>query len=223
MTWSIEQIDSYIEALMVNAEQLISESRLLLDGNAYARSFSLAHFAREELAKVGMLEAAGTKLIAGHKVDFRKLSKRLTDHKEKLRSEFTEAMIMAAGAGITELAEDIAKFGSHMVNYRNDNKNSSLYVGIIDGVVSRPHALFNKEKAERTLKLAEFSLKEHRVVREALGPYAQRDPISIPEMNLATMDLSSIDIAALGRLKMQLLSNAASRSKIAEKSEDAPD
>lgn len=222
MTWSIEQIDSYIEALMVNAEQLIRESRLLLDNSAYARSFSLAHFAREELAKIGMLEAAGTRLIAGHKVDFKKLSKRLTDHKEKLRSESTETMIMAAGAGIPEIAEDIAKFGSNLVNYRNDNKNSSLYVGIIDGEVSRPHALFSKEKAERTLKLAEFSLKDHRTVREALGPYAQRDPISIQEVNPATMNPSLIDIAALGRLKMQLLSIAVTRSKIAEKSEDAP-
>ena len=219
MTWSIEQIDSYIEGLIVNAEQLISESRLLLDGNAYARSFSLAHFAREELAKVGMLEAAGTRLLAGHKVDFRKLSKRLTDHKEKLRSESAETMIMAAGAGISDLADDIAKFGSHMVNYRNDNKNSSLYVGITDGVVTRPHALFSREKAERTLKLAEFSLKEHRAVRNILGPYAQRDPISIPEVDPATMDLSSLDIAALGRLKLQLLSIAESQSKIAEESE----
>jgi len=222
MTWSIEQIDSYIEALMDNAEQLINESRLLLGGNAYARSFSLAHFAREELAKVGMLEAAGTRLLAGHKVDFRKLSKRLTDHKEKLKSESAETMIMAAGAGISDLAEVIAKFGSHMVNYRNDNKNSSLYVGIIDGAVARPHTLFSREKAERTLKLAEFSLNDHRAVRDVLGPYAQRDPISIPEVDAATIDLSSIDIAALGRLKLQLLSIAASRSNTAEESEEPP-
>ncbi|MFF7063564.1 AbiV family abortive infection protein [Pseudomonas sp. NPDC008258] len=219
MTWSIEQIDSYIEGLIVNAEQLISESRLLLDGNAYARSFSLAHFAREELAKVGMLEAAGTRLLAGHKVDFRKLSKRLTDHKEKLRSESADTMIMAAGAGVSDLAEIIAKFGSQMVNYRNDNKNSSLYVGIIDGVVARPHTLFSREKAERTLKLAEFSLKEHQAVRNLLGPYAQRAPISIPEVDSSTMDLSSLDIAELGKLKLQLLSIAESRSKIAEESE----
>ncbi|NQD81476.1 AbiV family abortive infection protein, partial [Pseudomonas sp. CrR14] len=172
-------------------------------------------------AKVGMLEAAGTRLIAGHKVDFKKLSKRLTDHKEKLRSESTETMIMAAGAGVTELAGYIAQFGPDMVNYRNDNKNSSLYVGICDGGISRPSALFSKEKAERTLTLAEFSLEDHRVIRAALGPYAQLAPISIPEVNSATVDLSLIDIAALGRLKMQLLSTAASRSKTAHKPEDA--
>ena len=200
MNWSLEQIDEYIEALLINAEQLIRESQLLLNSEAYARSFTLSHLAREELAKISMLEAAGTRLLAGQNVDFKTLRKRLSDHKAKLRGESAQALIIAAGIGHAKLTETLKQYSGQIVDHRNNNKNDSIYVGIKDGAISKPSELFSKHKAERTLKLARYALVNHTTIRFKLGPYSNRPPIKIPDIDPATFDLSKLDLAAVGRL-----------------------
>lgn len=68
MSLSLKKIDELIDALLKNANSLINESKLLHNHGYYSRAFSLAHFAREELSKIVMLQAAGMKVIFGHVV-----------------------------------------------------------------------------------------------------------------------------------------------------------
>jgi len=81
---TLQQLDTGIEAAVANAASLIEEAELLFRSNFHARAYTLAHIAREELAKVTMFYAAGLRMLAGKAVDWKKLHKRLRDHNSKL-------------------------------------------------------------------------------------------------------------------------------------------
>ena len=181
MGFTLEQIDAYIEALMLNAASLVRESQILYDNEAYARAFCLAHLAREEIAKTLMLQAAGVRLLAGHKVDFKKLNRRLRDHKQKLIAESVNNAVLCAGFD-PGAAERMLKSGAGASAARNDQKNDSLYVGFKSGTVSQPLNAISPERALRTISLAVDALTNQASVLKFIGKFADRSPISIPEI-----------------------------------------
>jgi AbiV family abortive infection protein len=83
---SIEEIESARIKLLRNAESLFAESLLLYEHGFFARAYTLAHICCEELAKIPMLVGAGLDLANGDEVDWKKLFRRLTDHKEKIKA-----------------------------------------------------------------------------------------------------------------------------------------
>lgn len=91
----LTQIDQGIETLLSNAEDLVSEAKTLFFANASARALSLAHPAREEFSKAGMLQAAVLMLLAEQSVDWTKLMYRLRDHKAKLYQEHFETSLFS--------------------------------------------------------------------------------------------------------------------------------
>lgn len=174
VTLELTQIDQGIEALLSNAEDLVSEAKTLFSVNAFARAFTLAHLAREELSKVGMLQAAALRLLAEHPVDWKKLMYRLRDHKAKLYQEHFENSLFSQGSNAGLFNPMLPQVADQVVDYRNNQKNDSLYVSIEEGKFIKPADRFNVKKAERTIKLAEIRLNEQRFNQADLGPYAER-------------------------------------------------
>ena len=128
MSLSKPQIDASIEALTNNAKNLIFEAGVLFEVKAFARAFTLAHLAREELAKCGILHSVGTRLLAKIPVDWKKTIKRLRVHESKLQYDVLN-MAMRIQAKDNVLGEDVSKRIGSIVSHRNALKNNSLYVG----------------------------------------------------------------------------------------------
>ncbi|MDM1714352.1 AbiV family abortive infection protein [Pseudomonas sp. 165] len=199
MAFSLEQIDNYIDALLLNAASLIREAQILYDNSANARAFSLAHLAREEIAKTLMLQAAGTRMLAGHSVDFKKLERRLRDHKQKLIAETINNIVFCAGIDLNA-AEDMIQSAGSAPDFRNDLKNNSLYVGFKNGIISQPAENFSAERALRTIALASDALMNQVSILQLLGKFATRGPIRIPEIDSEKIKYDREAIEALGTI-----------------------
>lgn len=169
---TLKQLDAGIDAVLANANSLIKESELLLQFGFHARAYTLAHIAREELAKVTMFYATGLRILAGNAIDWSKLHKRLRDHKSKLTSDALLAVLTTPGAALT-LPLEKALGGSHV---RNEWKNDSLYVALKGDNFKTPSEIITHRKAERTVALASFALADTTEFLSAGGKLSKRDP-----------------------------------------------
>lgn len=179
MSLSLEQIDTMTESLVKNASELISESETLCRVAAYARAFALAHLAREEIAKCGILHAAGTRMLAGIQVDWKKTMRRLRDHKAKLELETVQQLMLMSGEQSQVPSFQLSAVSS-AVEYRNDRKNAALYVGFEEGRSLLPSEAFSEHQARRTIELAKFSLHEQVKISQLLGAFKSRPALTIP-------------------------------------------
>lgn len=192
MALRLDQIDQGIDALLHNAAELIKEADILLSAAAFPRAFSLAHLAREELSKAAMLQAAGTRLLAQHDVNWKKLMARLRDHKAKISLENVENLMLIHGIQKDGTAEalDLAA-ANPLTEYRNNDKNNSLYVGFQDGIFIPPSSVISEHKAQRTVRLAELRLQQSIYIRKSLPKYSER---KIGELaHLPNLDKLSIE------------------------------
>src|SRR6266852_8862223 len=82
---SVSMIAEGIAVVHANASQLVEEADLLREREHWARAFALAHFAREELAKIPLLLIAGVRAAKGASVAWPTFRKLLEDHKPKWR------------------------------------------------------------------------------------------------------------------------------------------
>ncbi|MBC2676933.1 AbiV family abortive infection protein [Pseudomonas baltica] len=192
---SLAQIDDYIDALSANAESLISEAEILYSHQHYARAFTLSHIAREEIAKCLMLQATGVRILAGHKVDFKKLFKRLRNHEQKLISEGLQNCLFALGVGSSEIGSLMLKNVTAASEHRNNRKNESLYVGFAEGRLSQPAEGFSEKQAGRNITIAQFALRDQKHNVMLMGKFSKRAPIEIPEIN--PVDLQGENLEAL--------------------------
>ncbi|USX20941.1 AbiV family abortive infection protein [Oxalobacteraceae bacterium OTU3REALA1] len=182
MTLNYAQIDSLIESLLDNAKALIFEAETLNSVSAYARAFALAHLAREEISKCGILHAAGTRLLAGIEVDWKKTMRRLRDHKAKLELETVNQFLFVG-------AESKLAAVPSIVEHRNDRKNAAIYVGLINGKAVLPSQVFTENQAARTIELAKFALETEEKIRLTVGQFVARTPGPIrglPDLNQLT-------------------------------------
>jgi AbiV family abortive infection protein len=136
-----------------------------------------------------MLHAAGVRLILGHAVDWKKLQRRLRDHKAKLQSD---ALLQ-----LTSIASEIAGQEKQLLtamvsgaSTRNVWKNDSLYVGFVDGEFVLPSRAITPRKAERTIALAQLTLTDAKQFRVVLGQLRERSPAQVREAfkHLPTLD-----------------------------------
>ena len=79
---TLEDIDAYLGPArkFLGASK---EARILFENGSFARCNALALLASEEAGKAFMLQATGARLLMGHPVDWKKLKRRLADHKQK--------------------------------------------------------------------------------------------------------------------------------------------
>ena len=190
-------------ALIVNARELLRESEVLFQDKAFARSYTLAHIAREEIAKCKILYAAGRRLASGIEVDWKLTLKRLRDHKSKLKQETVENSILAAMLGDEEGFEKIASGATDSSEKRNDDKNNSLYVGIsADGKISLPNKVIDKVLAERNIQLACYAIDDEASFQNKMGRLSVMKVENMP-------DISSVDNMSIED-KKALIKNLAS-------------
>lgn len=180
MKLSLHQIDQGIEALLTNAKDLIEEATILYTNARIPRAFALAHLAREELSKVAILQATGTRILANHEIDWKELTKRFRDHKSKLKLEIVEQILF-----INSETEDKFDYSAteNIAETRNNEKNNSLYVGFEKDTFILPSAKISPDKALRTINLAELRFKEIFKIHYTLGKYADREIGSMSHLN----------------------------------------
>lgn len=201
MSLNYAQIDSLIDALLVNARALVFEAEILHGVSAFARAFALSHLAREELSKCGILHAAGARMLAEIPVDWKTIMRRVRDHKSKLEQETLFQFLLI---GETSQLEKIPE----IVDYRNDRKNASIYVGITDGRARLPSDLVSDFQAARTIELAKLSLEIEEKIRATMGPFVNRTPgaiLGISDFGQMTRDQMRLMLESMGPLYKQVL------------------
>jgi AbiV family abortive infection protein len=150
---SIEEIESARAKLMRNAESLFVESRLLYGNRFFSRAYTLSHICCEELAKIPMLVGAGLDLANGDEVDWNKLYRRLTDHKEKINFmhalEYFRSEIRSDDSDYRHYEEDLKS-----TPRLNNMKNNSLYSGLVNDVFLEPAEMVSEEDAKNMISIA---------------------------------------------------------------------
>ncbi len=161
MPFNINQIDEYMQTLIVNAKALLRESEVLFEHKAFARSYTLSHIAREEIVMCKILYATGLRITSGIEVDWKLTMKRLQSHQLKLKQEIAGNSILAA---MLDGKEDFGKMtgSADVLPYKTHNmKINSLYVDIsTDGKMSDPSKVISKRLAKRNIQLACHAIDE---------------------------------------------------------------
>ncbi|GMQ52522.1 AbiV family abortive infection protein [Halopseudomonas aestusnigri] len=169
---SIEEIESARVKLLRNAESLFAESRLLYKHGFFSRSYTLAHICCEELAKIPMLVGTGLDLANGEEVDWKKLFRRLTAHKEKIEAmhanDYFRSEIRADESDLKRYEEALKA-----IPHLNNMKNNSLYAGLVDDVFLEPAEMVSEENARELIAITGDRLRHfQRGEKASLGKIA---------------------------------------------------
>lgn len=124
---------------------------------------------------------------------------RLRDHKAKLRLENVENLMLIHGTKPEDTTDELnLGHAKDLAEYRNNDKNNSLYVGFIDGTFVLPSSVISEHKARRTVQLADLRFQQSVFIRDSMPKYADR---KIGDMaHMPNIDEFSIDelMAAAG-------------------------
>lgn len=127
-----------------NAEDLFHEASILYDHRALNRALFLHQISLEECGKIEMLGAWATGLLVGFKVDNRKISKALANHRAKNNANsyflpMSEAERQAHAA--SDVTAAVTAFSGQQSDFHNESnlaKNASLYVDFENEEFSAP-------------------------------------------------------------------------------------
>ncbi len=81
---SVEQVKIAREKALRNAKDLIKDAELLYENARWPRVVFLCQIAGEEIGKHILLSSLTIRLIAGDEINWKRVWKRLTSHREKL-------------------------------------------------------------------------------------------------------------------------------------------
>lgn len=142
--------------IIENAQRLCDESELLHKNKMFARSYTLSHLAREETGKSLMIASAALKLASGKEIDWKKLSRRMASHSEKIIIDKTISDILFGSSMIESGLDPVVMYSDHSVKFTNNRKNGSLYVNYMGGEFVSPTELITDKLSERNLSLAAY-------------------------------------------------------------------
>lgn len=148
--------------LFGNAEELYKEAKLLFENKMYARAYLLAYYCFEELGKIPIIVGAIGKLVAGKRVDWKKIQRRFYSHTAKIDSQNTHYYTF--GLDLDLLGDsDLAwlKNARGTVTRSFDMKNMATYVDVQNGNILVPSKKIEKTDAEAIIELAFGCLKAH--------------------------------------------------------------
>jgi len=150
---SIADIENYKIKFLENSNELLEEANILLKNKRYARAYSLAHLACEELAKIIMITKIAYNISKGENTYWEKFNKRLKNHKEKIKYIFAIDFIF--NLTINNKVEVQRYFDDlKFVKHYNDLKNYSIYVSNIGNAFNKPSEIFDNEFVKGYVKLA---------------------------------------------------------------------
>jgi AbiV family abortive infection protein len=148
--FTLEDVEIARIKILENAEELITESELLFTNGKYARAYTLAHLACEELSKIAMIVNSMAQSIVYGETNWKKLNDRLVRHTEKFRSVIITKMDKIDG-----FIELLNVKPEHLEKKLNNLKNESLYSGKYkNGEYCKPSEIINKEISYHMLDLA---------------------------------------------------------------------
>ncbi|WP_049679672.1 AbiV family abortive infection protein [Peribacillus loiseleuriae] len=155
---SFEKLEEAYICVYENAGELLEESRLLFRNNKYARSYALAQFAHEELAKLPIIYQEATKSFFKEKHDWKKFHNRLRSHESKNKQNFAfyQMMLNFTGNGSLNLKKEEIKDNLAFVNHL---KNVSIYTDIKNNKFTKPSNEIGKNLAKTQLELVEEMFK----------------------------------------------------------------
>lgn len=152
-TLSVAEIESARIKVLENARELVEEAEILLSNERFARAYSLAHLASEEMAKIPMLVRAATDTLGGLEFNWAKLGRRLRNHAAKIKNilfvDFFHDPNTENDTDIKRLIEDLRR----TPNY-NKLKNWSLYTDLIHGAFLKPSEVISADLATAMVKVA---------------------------------------------------------------------
>lgn len=155
---SIAEIETARIKVLENARELVEEAELLLSNERFARAYSLAHLASEEMAKIPMLVRAATDTLRGLEFDWAKLDRRLRNHSAKIGNvlfvDFFHDPNTENDADIKRLSEDLKRTPDY-----NKLKNWSLYTDVIEGATLKPSEVISVDLATAIVKVARGRLR----------------------------------------------------------------
>ena len=174
-----------------NAQSLCDEAEILHGNGKYPRAYALSHFAREEFGKCMMLYRAAIEVATGIDIDWKKLSKRFRDHKQKITNDRAISMMLFGGMDFDGGPLEWKDFFAG-IDFTNDRKNSCLYVDLVDGQFTAPIEVISEDLSRRNLDLAVFRIAKltpmltklnevHQTPKESLQKIYPRDFVENPE------------------------------------------
>jgi len=197
-------IASGVAAVHANAAQLGEEADLLGASEHWARTFALAHFAREELAKIPLLLIAGVRAAKGASVAWPTFRKLLEDHKPKWRivvadlirkrdyvgdgdeARIREELSVVAYLGKLVLAKTFED--SVLVDPRwHDNvrrwgtrRATSIYVGEVKGAFKKPSDLVRPVTAMTAVSRSRTAVRYYEPLMPAVVAFLADPPPTAP-------------------------------------------
>jgi AbiV family abortive infection protein len=146
---STDEVDRARSLLAANARELLEESDLLIKHGKVARSYTLAHLACEELAKIPMVCTAALRAAAGEQLDWNEVVEDLRRHASKLKVLPIVGYFLD---GNTQNDADVRRLKRELngLSELNQLKNASIYVDYDNeaGTFKRPAEVVTKEMAE---------------------------------------------------------------------------
>lgn len=152
---NIEELENARVCVLENAQSLYKEAILLEKHGFYARAYSLAHICNEELSKLPMIVGIAMDVVNGEAIDWKNFNKRISSHIKKIDYMHVENYL---NSEIRSDDSDLCDFRDSLRStvLLNNDKNNSLYAGVVDGKFTQPNHLFDQTKVRKLLvKLTE--------------------------------------------------------------------
>ncbi|MDF2015546.1 AbiV family abortive infection protein [Priestia megaterium] len=141
-----------------NVKELLEESRLLYENKKYARSYALAQFAHEELAKLPIIYQEASRAFFKEPHDWKDFHKRLRSHESKNKMNFIFYRYMLDIAKKEHSDFTIEKM-EDTLQHINELKNNSIYADIKNNKFTKPSLEIEKNLAGTHLELVEEMFK----------------------------------------------------------------
>ena len=155
-TPSISEIAIAIKKLFENARELTEEAELLLSHKRFARAYTLAHLASEEVAKIPILVDKAMTAASGEKWNWKDID--VTIHKRKIKNGLNHEAIQTFFASVGEIDFEKLKRIDEVADELNRWKNNSLYVSLADA--SKPSEVISEGRATEVIEIARRRLQQ---------------------------------------------------------------
>jgi AbiV family abortive infection protein len=149
---SFEKLEEAYIFVYENAEELLQESRLLFENKRYARAYTLAQIAHEELAKLPIIYQEATRSFFKESHDWKTFYKRLRSHESKNKQNFVYSQTMLNASGNDSINLEYEKIKDNLT-FVNHLKNVSLYADIKNNKFTKPALEIKKNLAKTQLEL----------------------------------------------------------------------
>lgn len=155
-TPSISEIAVAIGKLFENARELLEEAELLLSHERFARAYTLAHLASEEIAKIPWLVDKAMATTNGEEWTWEDVDS--YSHKKKIRRGLHQEIIQTFFTSTGEIDIEKLKKANEIADALNELKNSSLYVSLIDA--TKPSEVISKDRATEAIEITRRRLQQ---------------------------------------------------------------